>query len=83
VAFLFRPLCQVWILNENLKFPKRLSKSGFLEAVAQFNKPVIPGEPNDFGRDPESKKGPENQNILDLPPLSAGDDELRHRLKFE
>jgi hypothetical protein len=52
--------------------------------VSQFNKPVIPGEPNDFGRDPwfdklttlskvdeESRKEPENQNILDPGSRSA------------
>jgi hypothetical protein len=39
--------------------------------VSQFNKPVIPGEPNDFGRDPESRKEPENKNILDPGSRSA------------
>jgi len=33
--------------------------------VSQFEKAVIPGEPNDCGRDPESRKVAENQIILD------------------
>jgi hypothetical protein len=33
--------------------------------VSQFDKSVIPGEPNDIGRDPESRKIAENQMILD------------------
>jgi hypothetical protein len=41
-----------------------------------FVKTVIPGEPTDCGRDPESRKVAENQNTLDPPPLSAGDDDL-------
>jgi hypothetical protein len=31
----------------------------------QFDKVVIPGEQNNFERDPESKKLAENQTILD------------------
>jgi hypothetical protein len=34
-------------------------------AVSGFDKTVIPGEQNDFGRDPESRKVAENQIILD------------------
>ena len=36
-----------------------------LEAVSQFDKPVIPGEPNHVGQDPESRKVVEIQIILD------------------
>ncbi len=36
-----------------------------LETVSQFAKTVIPGEPNDYGRDPESRKPKKIQNILD------------------
>jgi hypothetical protein len=63
------------------------------DAVSQFVNTVIPGEPNAVGRDlwfdklttlseveGESRKTAENQIILDLPPLLAGDDELRHSL---
>ncbi|MGD9076736.1 MAG: hypothetical protein PVJ69_16080, partial [Desulfobacteraceae bacterium] len=32
------------------------------------------------GRDPESRKTTANQITLDLPPNSAGDDEMRHSL---
>ncbi len=46
------------------------------ETEWQFDKGVIPGEPKDFGRDPESRKIAETQIILDLPPTSAGDDKL-------
>jgi hypothetical protein len=53
------------------------------ETVSQFEKAVIPSEPNDYGRDPESRKVGENQIILDPPPTSAGDDELRHSLRGE
>ena len=35
------------------------------EAGSQFHKTVIPGEPNDVGRDPESRKLLENRIILD------------------
>jgi hypothetical protein len=41
------------------------------EDASQFDKTVIPGEPNDVGRDPESKKITRNQIILNPPPLSA------------
>ena len=51
-----------------------------MEAASQFNRAVIPGEPNDSGRDPESRKVAENQIVLDLPPKPAGDAELRHSL---
>jgi len=57
--------------------------------LSQFEKAVIPGEQNDFERDPwfdrlttlsevegKSRKLKENQTILDLPPTSPGDDEL-------
>ena len=44
--------------------------------ASQFDRVVIPGEQNDFERDPESRKLAENQTMLDLPPTSAGDDEL-------
>ncbi len=37
----------------------------FIERVSQFEKTVIPGGPNDVGRDPESRKITENQIILD------------------
>jgi hypothetical protein len=43
--------------------------------ASQFNDKVIPGEPEKVGRDPESSKFAENQIILDLPSLLAGDDE--------
>jgi hypothetical protein len=33
--------------------------------VSQFNKTVIPGEQNECGRDPESRKLAKNQIILD------------------
>ena len=36
-----------------------------LEAVSQFHKAVIPGEPKDCRRDLESRKVAENQIILD------------------
>jgi len=36
-----------------------------LETVSPFDKTVIPGEPNDVGGDPESRKVVENQIILD------------------
>jgi hypothetical protein len=48
--------------------------------VLRFEKAVIPGEPEDFGRDPESRELLKNQTILDPPPKAAGDDELRHSL---
>jgi hypothetical protein len=35
------------------------------ETASQFDKTVIPGEQNDFGRDPESRKLAENQIVLD------------------
>jgi hypothetical protein len=35
------------------------------EGVSQFEKNVIPGEPKDCGRDPESRKVAKNRNILD------------------
>jgi hypothetical protein len=34
------------------------------ETLLQFDKAVIPGEPNDFGRDPESRRIVEYQIIL-------------------
>ena len=52
-----------------------------LETVLQYDEAVIPGEPNDCGRDPESRKVAEIQIILDPPPSSAGDDELGHSLQ--
>ena len=33
--------------------------------MSQIDKPVIPGEPRDCGRDPESRKVARNQIILD------------------
>ena len=48
--------------------------------MSKFNKPVIPGEPNDLGRDPESREVMENPVILVLAPTPAGDDALRHVL---
>jgi hypothetical protein len=33
--------------------------------VSQSDESVIPGEPNDYGQDPESRKAAEIQNILD------------------
>ena len=50
------------------------------ETVWQFHKSVIPGEQNDLERDPESRKIEQTQNILDPPPKTVGDDELRHGL---
>jgi hypothetical protein len=35
------------------------------ESLLQFDQTVIPGEPRNSGRDPESRKVGENQNILD------------------
>jgi hypothetical protein len=35
------------------------------ETVSQFYKTVIPGEPNDVGRDPESREAVGNRIILD------------------
>ncbi len=61
--------------------------------MSQSDRTVIPGEPKDGGRDPgfgklttlsrvegESREVAENQIILDPPPLSAGDHELRHSI---
>jgi hypothetical protein len=36
-----------------------------MEAAPQFNRAVIPAEPKDSGRDPESRKVAENQIVLD------------------
>jgi hypothetical protein len=35
------------------------------ETVSQIENTVIPGEPKDGGRDPESREVAENRNILD------------------
>jgi hypothetical protein len=40
----------------------------------QFNRAVIPGEPSECGRDPESRKLVENQNALYLSAIPAGDE---------
>jgi hypothetical protein len=53
------------------------------EAGSQFYKTVIPGEPNDVGRDPESREAVGNRIILDPPPNVAGDDKLRPSLSRE
>jgi hypothetical protein len=56
------------------------------EGVSQFDKNVIPGEPKDCGRDPESRKVAEKSNHSGsrLASRFAGfgrDDELRHALQ--
>jgi hypothetical protein len=37
------------------------------ETVSQFDKAVIPGEPNDYGRDPESRKVGRKSNYSGSP----------------
>lgn len=45
-------------------------------SITYFHDTVIPGEPNDEGRDPESRKMRRNQISLNLRPSAARDDEL-------
>jgi len=53
------------------------------EFMSQSRKGVIPGEPKDCGRDPESRKIVQYRIILDPPPLLAGDDRLLQSLSRE
>jgi hypothetical protein len=54
--------------------PRREGQRKGENSVLQFDIAVIPGEPKEFGGDPESRRMMGRRIILDLPPPWAGDD---------